>query len=134
MQLLEHINYLISASHKAEIESRNLKEECGIDPTMGGNPLDPKVVKWAFMDRPEEAKIREYLDKLDSDVLLKLESLMYFGRGDNDFESISAYLAKLNEPKDVIILTIIEKRSAYPVYFQRAIDKLQKQGVEIDKL
>ena len=134
MKIYEHINYLIRASHKAEMEDLKLKEEIGLDPEMGLELFYPKAVEYCHADRPERAKIEEYLEKLDDDVVLKLETLMYFGRDNDDFDNVKEYLANLNESKEDIIRTIVEKRGAYPVYFQRAIEKLREQGVDIKTL
>ena len=58
------------------------KNKHGIDSNLGIDPFDPKVIKYAFENRPEKKKIESYLERLEYDTLLKLEALMYFGRDD----------------------------------------------------
>ncbi len=134
MELIEHINYLINASHKAKIEDLKIQEKIGLDPEMGIDLFDSKAAKYCFEERPERTKIEKYLEKLNNDVLLKLETLMYFGRDNDDFDNVGEYLSSLNELKEDIIRTIVEKRSDYPVYFLRAIEKLKAQGVDFKTL
>jgi hypothetical protein len=139
MSLLRHITYLIRASALAEAEDQQLRRKHGIDNTLYDNPFDPQVVKWTFEDRPEESKIKGYLNELDHGTLLKIETLIYFGRRDDsenlrDLKSLSSYLADLNNSKDEIVETIVDKRGAYPVYFQKALTKLKKQGIDVESI
>ena len=134
MPLIKHINYLIQASALADAENRRLEEEHGIDTSLGINPFDPKVVKWASEPRHEKEKLENYLNQLGYDTLLKLETLMYFGRDDGDFQETLKHLSDLKESKHDIVRTMVEKRAAYPVYFQNALYALKEQSVDIDSI
>ena len=118
----------------AEAEDRQLERKHGIDTTLGINAFDPQVMKWAFEDRPEVSKSKAYLNELDHGTLLKIETLMYFGRDGGDLKSVGSYLADLDDSKEEIIRTIVEKRGAYPIYFQKALDNLKKQGIDVESI
>lgn len=138
MSLLEHINYLVQASANADVEDQALAQKHGISTGSWINPLDSKVIEWTFEDRKEVRKIEAYLKELDYDTLLKLEALMYFGRDRGRtlkrFQETLRYLATLGEQKDEIIETIIEKRGAYPVYFQGGLEVFRRKGVDPDSI
>jgi hypothetical protein len=134
MSILSHISYLIKASDMTETENLRLKQKHGIDPAVEIDPFEPRVIKWTFEERPEENRLEAYLEGLDYDTLLKLETLMYFGRGDGDLKHLRSYLADRKDSKEEIISTIVEKCSAYPSYFRAALNKLKQDGTDADRI
>ena len=134
MSLIKHINRLIQLSALADAEERRLEEKRGLDTSLGFDPFDPEATEWAFEPGHEKKKLQNYLNQLDDDTLLKLEALMYFGRDEDDFQEILRDLSDRNESKREIVKTIVEKRSAYPVYFQKALNALKEKSVDIDSI
>ncbi len=136
MSLLHHIEYLNQASARAIEEEHQIKKKYHIDTTFPIDPLASHVKKWVRADRPEAAKIENYLNELDYDTLLTIQTLMYFGRTGryDELNNRNFHLAHVGEPKDHIIQTIIQNRDIYPDYFRRALDKLKNQGVHIDSV
>ena len=136
MTLKEHITALNQISVLAKKEDEALMKKFGLDPEMGLDLFDPKAFEYAFAERPQHNKAKEYLVTLDDEVLLKLETLMYFGReqGDGAFSQHLEYFRRRNDSKKDIVRTIAEKMGAYPLYFQRASHILANQGINIDTL
>lgn len=136
MLLKQHIDHLIQASAAAEAEDRELAIEYGIDTTLGTNILDPKSIDFAFADRPKETEIISYLNELDHNTLLWLETLLYLGRRDDDSNvySIHSHLSSMNESKEEIIRSIVEKRGAFARYYIMAINVLRQENIDIDSL
>jgi len=136
MLLKKHIEHLVQASAAADEEDRELANEYGVDTTLGTNITDTKGIEWAMADRPKVREIETYLMELDYDTLLWIETLMYFGRRDDnsDIYSLHSYLSKHDDSKEEIVRTIVEKRGAYPHYFVIAINTLSQENIDIDSL
>lgn len=132
----KHIEHLIQASAAADGEDRELAIKYGIDTTLGIQMHDPSCIEWALADRPKVREIETYLSVLDYDTLLWLETLMYFGRRDDnsDISSLHSYLSNLKDSKEEIVRTIVEKRGAYPHYFVKAMNTLSQGNIDIDSL
>ncbi len=90
----------------------------------------------AAADRPSVRMIESYLNELDYDTLLWLETLMYYGRRDDniDINDQHEYFSKMKDSKDEIIRTIVEKSVSLPHYFDKAINKLEEQNIDVDTL
>ncbi|NJD90412.1 MAG: hypothetical protein FIA91_02680 [Geobacter sp.] len=134
MKIMKHVIWLIDAARRAATEDLMLDEKHGIDASCGINPFEENVIKRAFEINLQEEQIEEYLTELDTDTLLKLEALMYFGRDGGVLAEVEKYFAELDEDKEEIVRTIIEKRAAYPSYFERAISNLKKSGVNVENI
>jgi len=96
--------------------------------------FDKKVIQCAFETGPEEEKLESYMNALDYNTLLKIEALMYYGRDGGKVDDKIRYLSKLKELKEIIINTILEKCPSYRAYFNEAIKKLKRSGIELDSL
>jgi SpoVK/Ycf46/Vps4 family AAA+-type ATPase len=132
--MTKHIKWLIDAAARADLEDQALDRKYSIDSSLGINPFDPEVIKRAFEINIEEDQIGEYLNGLDYDTLLKLEALMYFGRDGGTLKDHEQYFKELEDSKDEIIRTIVEKRAAYPKYFERAISRQKEAGIDINNI
>lgn len=134
MKIMKHVTWLIDAARRATTEDQILDKKYDIDSSCGINPFDENVIKRAFEINLQEEQIEEYLNVLDLDALLKLEAMMYFGRDGGTFEETEQYFVELDEDKEEIIRTIIEKRSAYPYYFERAISRFKSNGINVENM
>jgi hypothetical protein len=132
MKIMKHVIWLIDAARRAATEDQILDKKHSIDASCGINPFEENVIKRAFEINLQEEQIEEYLNELDSDTVLKLEALMYFGRDGGSLTEVERYFIELGEEKEEIIRTIIEKRAAYPFYFERAISNLKNSGVNAE--
>ena len=135
MTILKHIEKILKAIPLIFKDNEKLNKKYGIDTSSFINPFDKKVIKRFYEKNAEEEKLKKYLEALNYETLLKIEAVLYFGREkENDINEIILELAELNEPKNDIIDTIIEKIYACERYFPRAIAKAKKLGIDLNNL
>ena len=136
MILRKHIDNLVQASAAADKEAVQIADKYGIDTAYGIQLHDPKCIEWLNADRPMVRKIESYLNELDLDTLLWLETVMYYGRRDDnsDIYELHQNFSNMKETKDEIVRTILEKRGAFPNYFNQAINRLEEQNIDVDTL
>ena len=135
MTILKHIAKILKAMPLIFQVEEKLDKKFGIDRSLGINPFDKKVIKRFYEKNAEEEKLKKYLKALNYETLLKIEAVLYFGREkEEDINEVILELAKLNEPKNDIIDTILEKLYACERYFPRAIAKAKKFGIDLNNL
>jgi hypothetical protein len=88
--IIEHIEKLISAGERALVEDRKLDE---YHKTEG-------VLSRIGATNTEAERIEEYLERLPHAVLLRLEAILFFGRGDGSLQQQIEYYSKRNEGSD----------------------------------
>ena len=83
-------------------------------------------------------ELRRALMSFDAESLLKAEALYYYGRDGGDmtfdmtFVETLEYLRGLDEPKDWIVSTLLEKLPACALCFAQAEADLRKKGLSIE--
>lgn len=81
-----------------------------------------------------DRKLKTYLNTLPEEQLRKLETLMYFGRGEvDDIPYLHEHLKTTSKTKDDVIRTIREKIKALPDYLTNALRRADESGIDIDE-
>jgi hypothetical protein len=116
-------------------EQRNA-EEHGIDEQLGlavGYEWGAdKALKSRLASRPAERALIDYLGSLPPDVLFKLRTLMYFGRGDSeDISWLHAHLGSDPADIDAAVSSMVGK-SPLPRYLQRGLEEAERASVDLD--
>lgn len=82
-----------------------------------------------FLDR----KIKLYLESLPETELRKLQTLVYFGRGDDDdIFSLHEHLTSVSPTREDVIRTVVEKAPALSTYLLTALRRVERSGIDID--
>lgn len=121
---------------KIEEEDAKIDTKYGIDKDMGISLFDENSIKHMYEKREALGELKKELHKQDYVDLLKIETLLYFGRDDEPktFAGNYDYLVNMNESKEDIIRTILEKLPAFHDYISDAIKKLEKEGLELSNI
>lgn len=101
----------------------------------GAVTLDrPKLVASATSPRLAERALVAHLTRVEHEQLLKLQSLMYFGRGDDD-DLKALYEDFLERPeKHEITVDGMVSKSPLDEYLADALAKAKRLGIDIDTL
>jgi hypothetical protein len=81
--------------------------------------------------------LKKYLESLDQGELMRLETIMYFGRDPedvhgNNLSQFKKMLSKTSSSKEEIVRNMSEKAMALELYFSQAFDKAQKLGLDLN--
>jgi hypothetical protein len=83
-------------------------------------------------ERARRDRLRQELLSFD-ESLLRAEAVLYFGRDrDVSFGDKLAYLRGLEEAREVIVSTLLEKVPACARYFAQAMANLQNEGLALE--
>ena len=90
-------------------------------------------VIWLAGGRGDNLRVVEaYLNRLPAQTVLKLQTLMYFGRGDDtDLRRLHAYLRENTDDKSDAVQTICEKLLALSEYLARAV-KIADKRIDLE--
>ena len=129
-------NDIIELLPPIEREDQRLDEEHGINKELGLNVFDPNVIKRFFDENERESELEKRLMTYDYETLLKAEALLYYGR---DHESTKyadklAYFRGLEDSKEEIVRTIMEKLASFHNYITYALRKLQREGLTMENI
>jgi hypothetical protein len=82
-----------------------------------------------------EQKLFSFLEALDKETLLDIQTIMYFSGDQNpDILSLKQHLKNSNADKEIMIDSIVEKWPALESIFSKAQDKAEKLGINLDLL
>jgi hypothetical protein len=130
----EHVKEVVKIAERINDANAALKKELGI--TDGMTHGSPESREYMMRSRDIDREMDNYLNILDDEIVLKLMSLMYFGRDpegvhENDLEEYHQDLKKMSSKKDAI-RSITEKMLALPRYFRDALSKCEILGIDPD--
>lgn len=116
-------------------EARNTEDQ-SIDNQLGGEIGyelgSEEALKARMMPRPAETKLIGYLESLPEDVLFKLRTLMYVGRGDaDDILGLHADLIEDTSDRDHAVSSMFEK-SPLPRYLERGLAAAEHASIDLD--
>ncbi len=129
-QIIENI---IALSEEYQRKSAIHKDEHGIEGavSLGSQKLDQYLKATQFLS----SKMKVYLAELSERQLRNLETLIYFGRGDeDDLVWLHAHLKSVSPTREDVVRTIIEKIPALSRYLQSALSSAHRLGMDIDNL
>jgi hypothetical protein len=121
------VHAILTALPEIQAERARLNREHGSDRTgdIDLTRLPPENVR--------NTELRTHLLSFDDESLLGAEALMYYGRDrDVTFREKLAYLRRLDEPKDWIVGTLLEKLPACARYFAQAMADLPREGLSLE--
>jgi len=128
----DYIDRILRVAEIANRTDATLDELHGLDTELGINFFDP--VTW---DRMKETNIGEHalaklLAALPLADLERIHALMYAGRDDESSTYMKAYFLKHQESREDMERSIAEKRPALHTYFNHALQRVLKDGVNVD--
>lgn len=128
-KIVEQIREIANQAAKIDAELDKLH---GINRDLGIRHGDPKEIARRQAINAAEVELEQYLNRLDSDTLRRIEALMYSGRGDGSAIELRQQLASHNESKDDVVRTIMEKRVRFDAYFDRGLGCAKADGIDLD--
>ena len=135
MTTIECIKSILGFIPQIRKINAELDEKFGIDRSAACNPFDEKEIDRAFKKNDAEEKLKKHLASLDYDILLRIETILYFGRDkEEDIALMLEYFSKLKDSKAEIIRTITEKIPACEIYFARAISKANRIDIDLNSI
>lgn len=116
-------------------EARNTEDQA-IDNELGGEvgyELGSEgALKARMTPRPAETELIRYLESLPEEVLFKLRTLMYVGRGDaDDILGLHADLIEDILDRDHAVSSMFEK-SPLPRYLERGLMAAEHASIDLD--
>jgi hypothetical protein len=135
MRLLDGVGEILRAIPAIRAEEVRLDETHGIDRTRGLRLFDPQSTIRMLEANRETDRLRALLGTADYETLLKLETLMYFGRDrDATFGEKLETFRRRREARADIIRRILEKVPACGRYFADGVERLLEEGVDLTTL
>lgn len=135
MSLLDGVGEILRAIPAIQAEDVRLDEKHGIDRTVGLRLFDAQSTIRMLEVNRETDSLRAYLGSADYETLLKLETLMYFGRDrDAAFGEKLETFRRRREARSDIIRRILEKVPACGRYFADGVERLREEGVDVNAL
>jgi hypothetical protein len=127
----EIVNRVIELSREFLSKNRIHEAEHGLE---GVLPIGSKKLgHFSEATRFLNQKLKSYLESLSEENLRMLETLMYFGRGDDDnFFRLHAYLRPVGPARKDVERTLLGKIPALEDYLTKALKKAEKLGLDIE--
>lgn len=120
----------IPLAEERNVEDQGIDEQLGL--RIGYEWGSDAALKGRLALRPAGRALLDYLASLPADVLFKLRTLMYVGRGDSD-DVIGLHADLGDDPVDVdaAVSSMIEK-APLPRYLQRGLEAAERRSVDLD--
>lgn len=128
-EVLEHVAKLSREyDAKHQIHQQEHGTELGV--AFGSRKSEHYLQAIGFLDR----KLRSYLEGLPEDVLHKLETLVYFGRGDDDdIDALHVHIRSTSPAREDVTRTILAKISALSMYLPCALSRAEELGIDLER-
>ena len=128
----EIINDVIKLSEEYKTKHRVHEAEHGVEGTI--SIKSPKLKHLSQATKLLDRKLLSYLKSLPEEKLRKLETLMYYGRGEvDDIPYLHEHLKTTSHTKDDVIRTIREKIRVLPEYLKNAIRRARESNIDIEE-
>lgn len=128
----EIINDVIKLSNEYKSKYQIHESEHGVEEVLSiGNQ---KAEHFSEATQLLDRKFKSYLSSLPEENLRKLETLMYFGRGDSDdIFDLHDHLKTTSPTCEDVIRTIKEKIKTLPDYLTNALKRARESGIDIEE-
>ncbi|MGH8594242.1 MAG: hypothetical protein ACREV3_10410 [Gammaproteobacteria bacterium] len=145
MKREDQLTEIVRLFYKCSAADEELQTKHGIGdlglvyrPRPGGFSLSEKSRAYLAEARDVGKPLEGYLNGLSESELAQIEAIMYFGRDHegvhgNDLTWLRKHLEQNRSGVSDLVRNISEKCNALPLYFSEALQKADKEGIDLNQ-
>jgi hypothetical protein len=133
MPFLNIVEKVIDLSQKCEADDNRIARKHGLELGVNLGKHIKKVAEFLHEPRPAEDQLKKYLEGLQTSDVMKLQTLMYAGRDQEDIPELHLHLKDNAVDKNDTMRTMMGKGSDLPLYLAEGLKEAASQRVDIDR-